>query len=52
MKTAASSINRQIREAIMHGSITPFIDIKRGEMLDFLYQGDLLEIPDYKELIG
>ena len=49
---AASSINRQIREAIMHGSITPFIDIKRGEMLDFLYQGDLLEIPDYKELIG
>lgn len=52
LRTAASSINRQIREAIMHGSITPFIDIKRGELLDFLYQGDLLEIPDYKELIG
>ena len=46
---AASSINRQIREALLHGSFTPFAD---GEPLDFLYLGDLLKIPDYEELIG
>lgn len=48
---AASSVNRQIREAILHGSVTPFTDVKRGELLDFVYQNDLLEIPDYEELL-
>ncbi len=52
LRDAAAYINRQIREDILHGSVTPFIDISRGELLDFLYQGDLMEIPDFEELIG
>ncbi|MBO6215986.1 MAG: AMP-binding protein, partial [Lachnospiraceae bacterium] len=48
VRAAASSINRQIREAILHGSFTPFAD---GEPLDFLYQGDLFKTRDYEELI-
>ncbi len=52
LRAAASSINRQIKEDIIHGSLTPFIDLSRGDLLDFLYQSDLLEICDYEELIG
>ncbi|MBQ9505441.1 MAG: AMP-binding protein [Lachnospiraceae bacterium] len=48
IRAAVSSINRQIREAILHGSFTPFAD---GEPLDFLYQGDLFKTRDYEELI-
>ena len=47
---AAVSINRQIREALLHGSVTQFIGRGREEPLDFLYQGELLKMPDFELL--
>lgn len=46
----AASINRQIREALRHGSVTQFIGRGREEPLDFLYQGGLLKMPDFELL--
>ena len=43
LQAAVSSLNRQIREALLHGSLTPFSDRSRGEVTDFLYQGDLVK---------
>ena len=51
LQAMASSLNRQIREAILHGSVSPFMDRSKGEMFCFIYQGDLLEKPDSRQLI-
>lgn len=47
----AASVNRQVREAILHGSVSPYMERSRGEMLCFLYQGDLLRMPDCSRLL-
>ena len=49
--TLAASVNRQVREAILHGSVSPYMQRSRGEMFCFLYQGDLLRTPDSRQLI-
>lgn len=43
--TMASSLNRQCREAILHGSVSPYMQRSRGELFCFLYQGELLKAP-------
>lgn len=47
----AASVNRQVRKAILHGSVSPYMQRSRGEMFCFLYQGDLLRTPDCRQLI-
>ncbi len=48
----AASLSRQLREAVMHGSVSPFMNRDDREMLCFLYQGDLLDAPDDDLLKG
>ena len=49
--TMAVSINRQIRKAILHGSVSPYMQRSKGELFCFLYQGDLLRMPDSRQLL-
>ena len=46
----SAELSRQIRKSILHGRMSPFMDRKKGELLCFLYQGGLMNIPD-SELI-
>ena len=47
----AASINRQIRKAILHGSVSPYMQRSKGELFCFLYQGDLLRMPECRQLV-
>lgn len=51
LSTMAASVNRQVREAILHGSVSPFMERSQGELFCFLYQGDLLRKPDSRQLV-
>ncbi len=36
----------QLGRSMLHGSVSPFMDRKKGELLCFLYQGDLMRKPE------
>lgn len=51
VRSLAASLGRQLREALMHGSVSPFMKRSEKELLCFLYQGDLLDIPESEYLM-
>ncbi len=52
VRSLAADLGRQLREAVMHGSVSPFMKRDDREMLCFLYQGDLLDAPEDDMLMG
>ncbi len=51
VRSLAASLGRQLREALMHGSVSPFMKRSEKELLCFLYQGNLLDIPESEYLM-
>lgn len=46
VKTLAAKLSKQQSAAILHGSVSPFMERGKDEMLCFLYQGKLMEEPE------
>ena len=52
LKSLARDLVNQQKSAILHGSVSPFMERGRDEMLCFLYQGRLMEEPERPYLMG
>jgi hypothetical protein len=51
VRSLAQDLGSQLREAVIHGSVSPFMKRSEGELLCFLYQGDLFNVPDDRRLM-
>ena len=52
VKSLAGALGNQLREAVIHGSVSPFMKRSEKELLCFLYQDGLLSVPDSEYLVG
>lgn len=46
IKNVCARLSSQFKDGILHGRISPYMERVTDDMLCFLYQGDLLDIPD------